>query len=355
MDGGHFPHRGTPDTDYVVPVTANTPGSGSGIRRPQRAVISLLSAICLLVVAVVALASCGSVAGRSTGTGVGPSLQSYAYLYSRVDYPLQIALHSSDNVTLTLSPKSHILTVTPRPGTGNAAPWQPIQLPVDLSNYQDIGAEAQTVESGNSPIVWQLESAPRQSLLTPEGTGARAYRDSVTFTWRVAAVASGQNTVQIMLRLYYVYLDGSEHDGTAQLSQSPIPIVGAAVSPLDTTLSSFKLPLAGLTWLGALLAVARFVWKAVRTVRDVAEPIKDVADAAGAIRKRIASSQASAQQPDPGSHGYFSWSESNERATRTPPAPNQRGPHGTSRGGSVMPPWPGQGPERNQGPLDPRR
>lgn len=260
----------------------------------------------LLLAALALLAACG---GRtspsathtpqpgSTATGPAPA---FAYLYSRIDYPLEVAVDAGSTVTLTLSPQSNLLVATPGAGSGVGTVGEPIPLPTRLSDYNDIGASVDTASSGNSPVVWQLVSAPRQSLLTPGGPGTlRTYLDSVAFKWRVEAVAPGQNLVRIILHIYYIYLDGSEHDGTIEVSSSPTPIV--AVQPaiattqlltwlpswLTTQLSSWRLPLAGLSGLAGLLGVIRFVWDLFQNARDAKEAAEGAAKAAAALHTRV--------------------------------------------------------------------
>ncbi len=217
-----------------------------------------------------------------------PTETTYAYLYSRVDYPLQVPVNQSDTVTLTLSPKSNILEVAPATGSGSTTVGGPIPLPTDLQNYSDIGATVDTVAAHASPIVWQLVSAPRQSLLTPQDEGPRRYLDRVMFRWRVEATSAGQNLVTITLHLYYIYLDHSEHDGTIQTTQTPIPIIAVQPTTLNTTLPALRLPLAGISGLAGLLAVLRFVWGAFKAVGDATSPVRDAAEVAGMIRHHAA-------------------------------------------------------------------
>ena len=233
----------------------------------------------------------------ATGT---PGIGQYAYLYSRVDYPLQVPINAGDTVTLTLSPQSNILTVTPSPGSGSQTIGAPIPLPTDLALYQDIGAEADTVDTAKSPVAWQLVSPPRQSLLTGSGTTQRGYRQ-VAFQWHVQALSAGENTINIELRLYYIYLDGSEHDGTIQITQQPIPVVAVQPSPISNSLPTLKLPIAGLTWLAGFIAVLRFIWKAYQTIHDVTEPVKQAAEVAVAVKKRVGGSDAPQR---PAANGY---------------------------------------------------
>lgn len=285
---------------------------------PTRLGLGVSAALALLL----ALAACGA-GGNSSGVTPGPSPATtatpggsqstpaatgtpaatrHAYLFSRVEYPLQIEVAKSDTVTLTLAPSGDILTVTPAPGNGVATVGEPIPLPTDLANYQDVGAAVETQATSDGPVVWQLTSPQRQSLLAPAGAGAapatRQYAGQVTFTWQVRAVAAGQNTARIVLQLYFVYLDGSQQFGTIEVSQAPIPMVAVDATPLNTTLPPLRLPLTGLTWLAGFLAVLRFLYGAYKTINDVAEPVRDAVKVAGAIQTRMAGGgQQSDQQP----------------------------------------------------------
>lgn len=273
-------------------------------RRLNSRSLRWMAAFTLLLAGLLALAACGGSA--STGqqpfntpfatANASPSVGSqmrYAYLYSRIDYPLQIPVNSSDTVTLTLSPFSSVLTVAPTAGTGSTSFSEPIPLPTDLQNYQDIGASVATSQpDGPAPLAWQLTSAPRQSLLEPPGTVSRTYRDTVTFTWQVRAVSAGENTTQVEMTLYYVWLDGSEHDGSLVLSQSPIPIVGVTVSGVKKTLPTLRLPIAGLTGLAGMLAFLRFFWGAYRTVKDAADTGRDAAKMARTIHRHVGPGEA---------------------------------------------------------------
>jgi len=313
----------------------------------------LLPVAALLVFAgALALAACGAysstgiphvtpTAGSSTpGVTQTPGVRAYAYLFSRVDYPLQIPVNDSDTVTLTLSPNSNILTVTPVPGSGTASVGNPIPLPTDVRDYQDVGAAVDTVsssQSATSPIVWQLISAPRQSLLTPATAGtARGYRSSVQFQWHVQAVAAGQNLIQITLHLYFVYLDGSEHDGSIDITQTPIPMVAVTPTPLNTTLPPLRLPVAGLTWLAGIIAAIRFIWGAIHTVHDIADPVKDIAHAAQAVQSRLSGGNESAAQSSRNPHAQYpnpwmqrahqppSLNQPSSPESSSPPSSNQR-------------------------------
>ena len=207
----------------------------------------------------------------------------YAYLYSRVDYPLQIPVAQDDTVTLTLSPHEKILTVAPRQGTGSMTVGAPIYLPADLEHYQDVAAEA-AVSGQGGPVTWQLVSAPRQSLLASD----HSYAETVTFGWRVHAVADGQNTQKIVLSVYYVYLDGSQHAGTVEVTDAPIPMVAVATTPFNSLLPPLKVPLVGLSGLAGILTFARFIYGLVKWIDDAVAPVRDAAGVAVAIKGRIA-------------------------------------------------------------------
>jgi hypothetical protein len=200
------------------------------------------------------------------------------------------------------------LIATPGAGSGVGTLGEPIPLPTQLSDYNDNGASVDTAATGNSPVVWQLVSAPRQSLLTPGGPGAaRSYLNRVDFTWHVQAVAPGQNLVRIILHLYYIYLDGSEHDGTIEISSAPTPIVATQAALVSTSLpmwlptwlvswlSSWRLPLAGLSGLAGLLGVIRFLWEAIQNAKDAKETAAGAAKAAVAIHAHVSQRR---QRPD---------------------------------------------------------
>lgn len=242
----------------------------------------------LLLAAMLALAACGG----TTYPGARPSptvtTSAYAYLYSRIDYPLELAVNAGSTVTLTLSPHQNLLTATPSAGSGVGTVGEPISLPTRLQDYNDIGAAVDTDSAANSPVVWQLTSAQRQSLLTPGSSGTpRRYLDDVAFRWHVEAVAPGQNRVRIILHLYYIYLDGSEHDGTIQVSASPMPIVASQPTFIDTTLPQLRLPLAGLSGLAGLLGVLRFFWDLFQNAKDAKDTAQSVVRAAAAIHTRV--------------------------------------------------------------------
>ncbi|HEU5347129.1 MAG TPA: hypothetical protein VFU63_00825, partial [Ktedonobacterales bacterium] len=220
----------------------------------------------------------------------------YAYLYSRIDYPLQLAVNAGGTVTLTLSPQQNLLIATPDTGSGVATVGEPMPLPTRPQDYSDIGVSVDTDSQGNGAVVWQLISVPRRSLLTPAFTGpARRYLDSVIFRWHVQAVAPGQNLVRIVLHLYYIYLDGSEHDGTIEVSATPTPILAVQPSIADTTLPTWlpswlpawRLPLAGLSGLAGLLGVIRFVWDVIHNAKEAKETADSAARAAAAIHARV--------------------------------------------------------------------
>lgn len=229
-----------------------------------------------------------SATGAPTGTGtpVAGGQNSYAYLYSRVDYPLQIPVGSDDTVTLTLSPQAVILSTGAHPGGGVATVGAPIPLPTDLQDYQDIAAEA-TAQSatGSGPLAWQLTSAPRQSLLAADH---QQYAATVTFQWRVHAAMTGQNTASIVLSLYYVYRDGSQRAGTIEVTAAPIPIVAVQPTATNSILASFKLPLAGLSGLAGVIAFIRFLWDIFARIDDTISHTRDAAHVAGTVRARAA-------------------------------------------------------------------
>ena len=282
------------------------------LRRAQRTPRTRVGGIVggLLLLAVLALlAACGASSPSAIYTpqpgstviptaGTGPA--AYAYLYSRIDYPLQLAVNAGSDITLTLSPHQNLLIATPGAGSGVGTVGEPIPLPTQLSDYNDIGASVDTESSGNSPVVWQLVSAPRQSLLTPGNPSSdRTYLDTVNFTWHVEAVATGQNLVRIVLHLYYIYLDGSEHDGTIEVSSLPTPIIVVQSTIANTTLptwlpswltdqlTTWRIPLAGLSGLAGLLGVIRFLWDLFQNAKDARDAAQGAARAAAAFQRRM--------------------------------------------------------------------
>src|SRR6266849_5226908 len=95
------------------------PAKGSAQRALRGKLLLLVAA--LFLVALLGLAACGAYSTGITGpqptpvrTATGTAAPTaYAYLFSRIDYPLQVPVNAADLVTLTLSPNSNILTVTP--------------------------------------------------------------------------------------------------------------------------------------------------------------------------------------------------------------------------------------------------
>ena len=114
--------------------------------------------------------------------------------------------------------------------------------------------------------------------------------------------------MKVVLHLIYVYLDGSEHDGTVEVSQAPIPIVAVQPTVANTTLPQFKLPIAGLSGLAGVIALLRFIYTALKTINDVTEPVKDAAKVASAVRGRVGAMQQMSGQ-------------TGERRTSPPPLP----------------------------------
>jgi hypothetical protein len=211
----------------------------------------------------------------------------YAYLYSRVDYPLQVPVDAGDTVTLTLSPFASILTLQPATGTGSATIGEPIPLPTDPQDYQDIAASVEASAPPSSPLVWQLTSPVRHSLLLPVTNGGlREYAGAVDFTWHVRAVATGQNQARITLHLIYVYLDGSEHAGAIQVSQAPLPIVAVPGGPVSANLLVLKLPLVSLSGVAGLLGALRFIWGLFQHAKEAKETAETAAKLVGSLQSR---------------------------------------------------------------------
>lgn len=146
--------------------------------------------------------------------------------YSQVDYPLQMAVDSGEQVKLLLTTQADQLLLGPANGFGTTTVGAPLNLPTDIENYQDIGVSVDTVSAGESPLVWQLIDAPRKSLLSVSGQNiATRYRGEVTFTWQVRALAAGQNLTSLEFTLYRMPRGGGVTAGPTQMTSAPVPIV----------------------------------------------------------------------------------------------------------------------------------
>ena len=229
---------------------------------------------------------------RHPPTGTAEAATSFAYLYSRIDYPLQIKVNSSDTVTLDLSLNRNILSMTPTPTSGSpvaSAPLPVIPLPTDLQDYQDVAVQV-NVQQDVGPVVWQLTSAARESLVRPDNT--HRYLDVLSpFTWNIQATGAGENTGVLVLTIIYTYLDGSEHPGDVPLTSAPIPIVAVQPTVANTTLPPFKLPIISLTSLAGVVALLRFlqgIWQAGQNVGDAVGAAKSAAAMAQKIAHRDA-------------------------------------------------------------------
>jgi hypothetical protein len=250
------------------------------------------------------LAGCGASSSPSRSVGATPTAghTAYAYLYSRVDYPLEIPVNGGDTVTLSLSTNENILTATPSSGQGTTTVGAPISLPTDLQDYRDIQAEADATAPTTSPIVWQLVSQQRQSLLTSSSPSSRReYRD-VDFQWHVQAVGTGQNLARITLHLYYFWLDGSQHAGTIEVTQDPIPMVAVVPPQAPNRLTQLKSPLVGLSGLAGVLGALRFIWDLLQNAKDAKEMVQTGTKVAGAVQSRV-SQRNSARKNDQSSPG----------------------------------------------------
>ncbi len=245
--------------------------------RPYRLRLgTLLPLLALLILA--PLAGCGSgsiYTNQPTPTEkpgqATPNPNPYVFFYSRVDYPLQIPVNGSDTVTLTLSFKENVVLATPAVGTGNAA-GIPFSLPTDLSPYRDILAMAVTGAKGESPVVWQEISPAQQSLLAPGVPGAsRDYVSAVVFRWRAYAAHVGQSLMTISLVLYYLRTDGTEQQGTMQVSPTPLPILAVQSTASNTFLSSIRDFLTGLFGIAGVLATVLGV---VTGLSDLSEKLR---------------------------------------------------------------------------------
>src|SRR5262249_7753729 len=124
------PYEASSEAHSAPPAYPRPMRTCSGAQRALALVASTAFALLAL-----ALASCGGTYGGGSGPPPRPPTPGqarFAYLYSRLDYPLQVAVNSGDTVTLQLSPQSNILSVTPGPGRGSGTVGSPIPLPTDL-------------------------------------------------------------------------------------------------------------------------------------------------------------------------------------------------------------------------------
>jgi hypothetical protein len=229
-----------------------------------------------LVALVLVVAGCAGIGGNGTGPGG-------AALLAQVDYPGQLPVGTAGEVTLTLTPQARPGHGTAAGATDGAAGEGMIALPADPENYLDIGVSADAMADGSSPFAWELTTPYRQSLLGTASDGAHGYVP-VTFHWRVTALDAGQNTQKIVLGVYYIYRDGSEHDGTVHLTGTPVPIRAVDATLLNTTLPPWRWPIAGVALLLAALAFLRFWWGVVRVLADGGR--RRQSDAWGAMASR---------------------------------------------------------------------
>jgi len=128
-------------------------------------------------------------------------------------------------------------------------------LPTDLEHFSDIALTV-TTRSPNSPFVWQLMSAPRQTLLTD--TSLRAYRSLVTFQWNVRALAAGENTTEISFYIDYAYLDGTHYTAPTEYIGAA-PVIAVRPTPANTILPQIKFPVGAASLLAAAFALFLFV------------------------------------------------------------------------------------------------
>jgi hypothetical protein len=271
-----------------------TTAAGRRLACISRSLVMALGASAVIVLALF-LASCGLPSPGNSTTGTQESGR-YAYLYSGIDYPLQIAVASGDTVTLTLSLNSNLAATAPGQGQGKATE-QPIPLPTNLAAYRDIAVAASATTSG--PIVWQLTSAPRQSLLSPLAANTpRYYLPSVRFTWHVVATVAGANTAQIDLTLFFVYLNGATRAGDIVLTPTPVPILAVAANPLLDWLAQIKLPFVSLTTLAGVIGLFRFVQGAVQTAHDTVDTVKKTVEVAGKMGERLHPAPRAVAPPD---------------------------------------------------------
>jgi hypothetical protein len=255
----------------------------------SRRTISLIG-LGALAVGAILLAGCGGSASNP-GETIQRIQATSVFLYSNVDYPLNIPVGNSDTVTLNLSLDKNILYVTPSAGHGQTPVGQPIPLPADVQNYREIDVQA-SAESAPGPLTWQLISPIQQTLLNPPTSASdRSLRDrynsSLQFQWRVQAVASGQNTAKIALQITYVYTDGKQANGTAELTQSPIPIVAVQPSPASNSwLPNIKLPLTVTAGFAGLFGFIQFLWNLYQAGRDAHEAYRLARHAMGNTTKK---------------------------------------------------------------------
>ncbi len=195
------------------------------------------------------------------GAGSSVSGPRGADLTAQVDYAAQVTVGTTDQVTLTLTPRAHAN------GAASGAAAGTITLPSDPATYTDIGVSADAVGNGGSALAWELITPYRQSVLGAATGGAREYVP-VTFRWRVTALGTGRSTQRIVLGVYYTYRDGSEHDGTVDLTAAPVPIRGVGATVLNSDLPPLRWPMVGVALLLAALAFLRFGWGMVRALAD---------------------------------------------------------------------------------------
>lgn len=217
-----------------------------------------------------------------------PNTSTNTYLYSRVDYPVEIPVGESDTVALSFSIQGNLLTATPLPisnggnATGSQAGQSVIALPTDLEHYRDITLVASTFDPmGNSPVVWQLTEAPSQTLLS--SGGLRTYRSLVTFHWRVQALTPGQNTTQLTFVIDYVYLDGSHYTAPPNAIAAP-PLVSITATFANTVLPQLKLPVGIASFLAAVIAVYLFIQSLSQTGANIATTMRGIGDAVNWVR-----------------------------------------------------------------------
>jgi hypothetical protein len=264
-------------------------GRGSSLRLVAALLAFLALAIAAAGAVVVVVGSEGAIGlhPQPTPTQVPreppptPASTSYVYFYSRVEYPLELRLNATpDTVTLQLSFEKNILFVTPTAGSGTAPISNlPFSLPTDLHPYQDISAEADATAGGrDSPVIWQLVSPPRQSLLRPPTPGVPLdYVSSVTFRWRVSAVRAGPNLVTLSLAISYTLLNGTEEQGQIEVSPDPIPILAVEPPPV-TLLPSLRIEIGGFLSLVGLVSIAGFFWNTFSVVDTVVSKIRALRD-----------------------------------------------------------------------------
>ncbi len=148
-------------------------------------------------------------------------------LFADVIYPQQMRVGTMGTVTLHMSVDQNVVLVSPASGSGTFDA-ESLYLPASPSGYDDIYVEAKALADLNSPVVWQMTSAPRQSLLqsaAASSSESRTYRPEVAFTWTIRPITSAtQNPVGIEYSVYLKVAGQSRsQESPTQSTTGPIP------------------------------------------------------------------------------------------------------------------------------------